>query len=634
MCGFVFSFATGALADPGSAERLARMSQAIAHRGPDQQGQLAMGPAGLAHRRLRIIDLDGGKQPMVSADGQVALVFNGEIYNFKELVPELRALGHTLSGKSDTETLLAAYLSWGEACVDRLNGMFAFVVYDARTGRVFAARDRFGEKPFYYTQTRDTIYLASELKALVAGGVVEPVLDRVALYSYFTLGYITGPRTVYAGVRRLQPGHALRIVGGKLETWRYWSAPTPTAEIDNERDAIARTLELLHDSVRLRLVSDVPLGFFLSGGIDSSAVVAVAHDLLGSNLDTFTIGFDVASHDERGHASFVAKRFGTRHRDFVLRPESTAILEDLAWHLDEPFADDSALATWYLSRMTREHVTVAMSGDGGDELFCGYDVYKAHALSERVRRLPAPMRRAAVAVLRGAPAPNAGVRTKMQKLARNIEDAGLDAGPRFVAKQQTIFRPAVLAGASPLLAPSCVDATDRLLFPELFDAGRHPLDAIAAWQRSNSLVDDMLVKVDRTSMAFALEVRTPFLDHRFAELSNRIALPVKLPGTRTKYVLKRALEGYFPREFLWRRKQGFSVPLNHWFKDDLDGFARKLLLTPGAAVNEVIAPSFIERVLGEHASLKRDWGRSIWALVMFELWAKRAGLKAGGFRLG
>ncbi|MCX5659232.1 MAG: asparagine synthase (glutamine-hydrolyzing), partial [Planctomycetota bacterium] len=484
------------------------MSAAIAHRGPDQQGQLALGPAGLAHRRLRIIDLDGGKQPMSSPDGQVALVFNGEIYNFKELVHELRALGHTLSGKSDTEVLLAAYLAWGEACVDRLNGMFAFAVYDARTNKVFAARDRFGEKPFYFTQTNDAIYLASELKALVAGGVVEPVLDRVALYGYFTMGYVSGPRTVYAGVHRLQPGHALRIIDGQLSTWRYWSPPEPSGEIDNERDAIARTLDLLHDSLRLRLVSDVPLGFFLSGGIDSSAVVAVAHDLLGSNLDTFTIGFDVASHDERPHASYVAKRFGTRHREFVLRPESTSILEDLAWHLDEPFADESALATWFLSRMTREHVTVAMSGDGGDELFAGYDVYKAHILSERVRMLPAPLRQAAVAALRATPAHSAGARSKLQKLARNIEDAGLEAAPRFIAKQQTIFRPELLAGASPALAPACNGATDRLLVPELFDPRLHPLDAIAAWQRGHSLVDDMLVKVDRTSMAFALEVRT------------------------------------------------------------------------------------------------------------------------------
>jgi asparagine synthase (glutamine-hydrolysing) len=622
MCGFVFAYSQdgGGLPD---ASILDRMDNAIRHRGPDAHGAQQTARAAMRHRRLAIIDLTGGRQPMSSADGQVWVVFNGEIYNFKAVRDELAAAGQPTETSSDTEVLLRAYLQWGEACLERLNGMFAFAIYDGRSESVFAARDRFGEKPLYILERGGTLYLASELKALVDAGLVEKRLDPVALYNYFTSGYVMGPRSVFRGVRRLQPGHWLKASGTALQEKRYWAPPAPSEERADEPAILRELTELLADSVRLRLVSDVPVGFFLSGGVDSSAVVALAAEVSGTRLETFSVGFEEPRYDEREHARFVARRFGTRHHEFVLKPAGTEVIEEIAWHADEPFADASALPTWYLSQLTRQHVTVTLSGDGGDEMFAGYDSYRGHVLSERLRRLPAWMRRAAVTALRSAPASDTGRRTAMLRLARNIEDAALPAGERFVAKQQVAFRRAQLAALSPYLAAQASPENDRALFPQLFDPALSALAGMTLWQQSVSLADDMLVKVDRMSMAHSLEVRAPFLDHRLAELMNRVKFATKLPAGRQKYLLRKAMERYLPASFLWRRKQGFAVPLGHWFKDSLAERVREKLLAPGAMVGQLFERAALERIVGEHARLARDWSHALWTLLMFETWCAR-----------
>jgi asparagine synthase (glutamine-hydrolysing) len=622
MCGFVFAFAHARdrLPDEGL---LARMDETIRHRGPDGQGSVRCGGAAMSHRRLAIIDIAGGPQPMSSPDGRVWIVFNGEIYNFQAVREELAAAGLPLETRSDTEVLLHAYLAWGEACLTRLNGMFAFAIYDARTDTVFAARDRFGEKPLYVMERDGALYLASELKALVAAGVAEKRLDPVALYNYFANSYVMGPRTAFRGVRRLQPGCWLKASAAGVIERRYWSPPQPTQDLHDEEAVAGQVMDILRDSVRLRMVSDVPVGFFLSGGVDSSAVVALAAELNGRRLETFSIGFDQPRYDEREHARYVAARFGTRHHEFRLEPAGIGIIEEIAWHADEPFADSSALPTWYLSRLTRSHVTVALSGDGGDEVFAGYDCYRGHLLSERLRKVPRVVRSAAAAALRRWPAARADQRLRRLHLARNIDDVALEACDRFIAKQQVVFRRDYLAGISPYLAPHATADNDRALFAPLFECAGSPLAGMTLWQQTVSLVDDMLVKVDRMSMAHSLEVRAPFLDHRLAELMNRVDFGTKMPGGRQKYILRKAMERYFPRRFLWRRKQGFAVPLSYWFKDSLGEHVRQKLLAPGAMVGRIFRREALERVIGEHARLARDWSFALWTLLMFEAWCER-----------
>src|SRR5215471_14386858 len=410
MCGFVFAYALSRDGLPDDA-RLDRMNAALAHRGPDASGAARSDRAAMRHRRLAIVALDAGAQPACSRDGLVWLVFNGEIYNFREIRNELRAAGHLVDTDSDTEVLLQAYLEWGRGCLERLNGMFAFAIYDGRTGSVFAARDRFGEKPLYVLERDKTLYLASELKALVEGGLVDKKLDPLAVYSYFATSYVMGPRTIFRDVRRLPPGHWLEArgtdsgssSGAAINQYMYWAPPQPRDDRRDTGSVVRQVLDLLRESTELRLVADVPVGLFLSGGVDSSAIVALAAEVSGRRLETFSIGFREATFDEREHALFVAKRFGTRHHEFVLEPAGIDVIEKIAWHTDEPFADSSAVPTWHLSALTREHVKVALSGDGGDEVFAGYDVYRGHLLSERVRRIPAPIRGAAVAALRALP---------------------------------------------------------------------------------------------------------------------------------------------------------------------------------------------------------------------------------------
>jgi asparagine synthase (glutamine-hydrolysing) len=623
MCGFVMAYARHGGASLPARNCVDRMAASILHRGPDQHGQVVRERVAMAHQRLAIIDLTGGQQPMCTPDGRLWLVFNGEIYNFRALIAELAAAGHPLDTNSDTEVLLNAYRVWGPRCLERLNGMFAFAIYDTVTQSVFAARDRFGEKPLYILETDDVVYLSSELKALGETGALDKRLEPLALYEYFTKGYISGPRTIFRNVRRLPAGHWLDVRDQATCEQLYWAPPKPTEELTDEAEILKRVTDTLRESVQLRLVADTRVGLFLSGGVDSSAVVALASEASSRPVETFSVGFNDARYDERQHARFVARRFGTCHREFVLEPGGVDVIEQIAWHLDEPFADSSALPTWYLSELTRRHVRVALSGDGGDEVFAGYDSYRGHMLSERLRALPSPLLSLTAAALRALPTRDAGLRLARLKLARNIADAALPAGERFVAKQQTAFRRSHVAQLSPYLAPYATAANDRALFAPMFDGECSPLAGMTLWQQSVSLVDDMLVKVDRMSMAHSLEVRAPFLDHRLAELMNRVAFRTKMPEGRQKYILRKAMERYLPAEFLWRRKQGFNAPIRQWFRSDVGDYIVQKVLAPGAMVGHLFGREALETVVGEHKRLKRDWGNALWALVMFETWCDR-----------
>jgi asparagine synthase (glutamine-hydrolysing) len=627
MCGYVVAFVKNPEQIFPQAT-LDAMDGAIRHRGPDQHGQIRLDSVSIGHRRLAVVDLVGGKQPMVSADSRFVLAYNGEIYNHRAVRRELESLGHRFIEQSDTEVLLVAWQRWGADCLARLNGMFTFVIFDRSTMELTAARDRFGEKPLYFLERDDGIYFASELKALVAAGLVEKQIDPAALYSYFTLGYVVGEQSIFRGVRRLLPGHLLDYSeksGARQRAW--WRPPPPTEELLHEQSVTAQALNILRDSVAMQMVADVPAGIFLSGGVDSSSIVALAAEAASRPVETFCIGFDDPRLDERANARFVAERFGTHHHEFVVGPQNLDALEEIAWHVDEPFADQAALPTWFLAQQTRKHVTVALSGDGGDEMFAGYDVYRSHEISERVRKIPAPIRRGAVRALRATAHIGAAGHDRL-RLARNIEDAGLPATERFIAKQQQVFRSSFLHSASPFFGQSATGSFDSRIFAPLHEPAGSPLGAIAHWQQTTSLPDDMLHKVDRSTMAHSLEVRAPLLDYRLAELMNRVSFKVKLPQGKQKYILRQAMAAYFPRDFLWRPKQGFEVPLARWFKGDLQSFMRGRLLAPDAVSRAVLPSSVVDGILRDHAEGRRNWDKAMWALLMFEQWCGAYGVTA------
>jgi asparagine synthase (glutamine-hydrolysing) len=627
MCGFVCAFTKreGFTPEPSV---LNRMDAAMRHRGPDQEGARTIGPFSARHRRLSIIDLEGGRQPMDSADGKVCVVFNGEIYNYKELAAELRAAGHAVRCASDTAVLLAAYLAWGDSFLERLNGMFAFVLYDEReTPRILAARDRFGEKPLYILENDDAVYFCSELKALHAGGLMPKQLDPIGLYSYFTLGYVVGPRTIVTGVSRLAPRHAMTLdAAGTRREWAFWSIPRQQNELTSVKEATNAVLDSLRESVRLRMIADVRVGFFLSGGVDSSSLVALASEITRERLQTFSIGFREESFDERAYARVVAQRFGTNHHELVMEPSSLELAEEVAWSADEPISDDSLIPAWHLSRMTRDHVKVALSGDGGDELFAGYALYRGHLVSEAVRRVPAWIRFSIARGLERWPSARPELRFRLLRRARNLRDCSLEGHQRFVAKQQAIFRRDQLGPLCEGLSALCTEDTDRLLFEPLFSERRSVLAGIAQWQQAINLVDLLLFKIDRMSMAHSLEVRAPFLDHRVAEVAARIPFRLKLSMGRTKYILRKAMDRYFQGDFLWRRKMGFNVPLHLWFRGDLGGFLQAQLLRSHSVVRALFGHDHLSELIGSHEAMRRNWGRTLWALLMFEMWCRRYGV--------
>jgi asparagine synthase (glutamine-hydrolysing) len=616
MCGIngVFHYA-GGVADPGLLERQARVQR---HRGPDDAGLWHEGPVGLAHRRLSIVDLSSaGHQPMPNEDGSLRVTYNGELYGWPAMREKLAARGHRFLGTSDTEALLHLYEDHGDDLFVHLRGMFAFALFDRPRQRLLLGRDRLGIKPLYWHDDGRRIVFASELKALILDPSVPRDVDHEALASYLAFQYVPGPSTIWRGVQKLPPGHRLicDAAGPRIE--RYWSIPVEAPRDWTDGEARERLRALLTEAVRLRMVADVPLGAFLSGGIDSSAVVALMSEASSRPVKTFSIGFEAEEASELAHARRVAEHLGTDHHEFVVRPDAMTDLPSLVWQMDEPFADASMLPTYHVSRIAREQVTVALSGDGGDELYAGYTTYDWARQYAAADHIPAVLRRAA-AVPAGWLHGDDPLGRKLHRLGQSVVDRHLDVTacfpPRDLERLLAEEFRAGLGGFDPRDAYRARHADmARALgaVPALL-----PLDA------ATYMVDDVLTKVDRTSMLCSLEVRVPLLDHHVVEAVASMPFGMKLRNGVTKWILKEAVRDLLPPETLARGKQGFGVPLERWFGTGFETLAREALLDRRAAGRGWFEPREVERLLADRVTRPERSTRRLWTLVCLELWAQ------------
>ena len=599
----------------------------LEHRGPNAYGQFDTGCGYIGQNRLSIIDLVTGDPPITNEDGSVAVVLNGEIYNYRQLHDQLVRDGHRFSSKGDTETI--AHLAEDLPPVGvarRLDGMFSFAVWDNRRGRIVLGRDRVGKKPLYYWHGRGRLVFGSEIKAVLADPGVPRELEDGAISAYLTFGYVPTPRTFFAGVRSLPPGHVLTFEpGGEPVIERYWEPPVVgngSSRLELPlADAGREVRSLLTDAVSRRLISDVPLGAFLSGGIDSSAIVGIMASLMNQPVETFTIGFeDDDGFDERPFAAAVARRHGTNHHEFVVHPDAVDLVEKLVWHHDQPFGDSSAIPTYLLSEVTARHVTVALSGDGGDELFAGYERFAAGLAARRYASLPAPLRGAVGGALNLLP-PGAlrGKAARAQRFA-GVAARGLPDAYRcwisFIAEED---RDALLDGNRDDWGIEDYRAIWR------GSAGAHPLDRLLDLNLRTYLLDDLLVKADRMSMAHALEVRSPFLDADLIAYATRLPPSLKARGLSLKRVLKAAVADLLPKEILERGKRGFGVPLDRWFREDLRGYVETTLGARDARVRNHLVPEALDRMLAEHDSGARNHGHALWTLLTLEVFLRREG---------
>jgi len=605
---------------------LGRMNDALWHRGPDDGGVHVEPGLGIAHRRLSIIDLAGGHQPLFNEDHSVAVVYNGEIYNFQPLMRELAAAGHRFRTRCDTEVIVHAWEQWGERCVERFRGMFAFAVWDRNRKTLFLARDRLGIKPLYYAVLADGhLLFGSELKALMVHPGLARALDPRAVEEYFALGYVPEPRTIFAGVHKLEPGYTLAMQRGRAPAAprRYWNVQF-SAQIRDQDAACEGLIERLAEAVKIRLVAEVPLGAFLSGGVDSSAVVAMMARAMHEPVKTCSIAFGDPAFDEAAHARSVADLYHTDHSVYRLDPDDFDLVDRLAGLYDEPYADSSALPTYRVCELARRRVTVALSGDGGDEGYAGYRRYRWHLYEERLRGLfPRGLRRPlfgllgrvypkldwAPRVLRGKSTFQALARDPIQGYFHNFSLLP-DALRRRLYSDR--FR-------SELAGYRAIEVFER----HLADAPDHPLSQVQYLDFKTYLPGDILTKVDRASMAHALEVRVPVLDHELVEWSATVAPELKFRAGQGKYVFKKALEPYLPEAILYRPKMGFAVPLARWFRGPLRARVREALLGPTLADLGLFRAEVLEELVSQHQCGRRDYSAALWSLLMFESFARR-----------
>ncbi len=627
MCGIVGIFDTTGRRAVDRA-LLARMNERQLHRGPDEGGLHVEPGLGLGHRRLSIIDLSGGRQPMHSADGNAVLTYNGEIYNFRQLRKELEPLGYAFHTTSDTEVLLAAWQAWGEACVERLRGMFAFAVWDRVGQTLFLARDRLGIKPLYYTLLPDGQFLfGSELKALRCHPQFPAQIDPTAVEDYFGFGYIPEPKSIFRNVFKLEPGHTLTLTRGQTgcRPRRYWDVQFDARTPGSERDLAAELIERLREAVGLHMVADVPLGAFLSGGVDSSAVVAMMAGLSEQPVNTCSISFGDPAFNEAGYAHLVAERYATAHRVEQVDPDAFDLVDRLSGLYDEPYADSSALPTYRLCELTRRHVTVALSGDGGDENLAGYPRYRWHRQEDGLRRvLPDALRRPLVGLL-----------------ARLYPEGAWVPGPLRARKTLQSIARGSLEGYFHSMAVNS-DAVRRRLFSERLRRELQGYRAVEVFERHASngphrdaqslaqyldlktyLPGDILTKVDRASMAHSLEVRVPLLDHELVEWIATLPPNLKLKEREGKYIFKRALEAHLPDDILYRPKKGFSVPLRNWFMGPLKEKVKIALLGGVMADCGFFNDRFIAHLIDESQRGRSEHTGSIWSLLMFEAFLRK-----------
>lgn len=624
MCGIAGIFDTRGKR-PIDRDLLARMTDALEHRGPDDRGLHFTPGVGLGHRRLSIIDLSPlGHQPLFNEDGTVCVTFNGEIYNFPELVDRLQALGHTFRSRCDTEVIVHAWEEWKEDCVQHFNGMYAFAVWDETNQTLFLARDRFGEKPLYYSLLDDGQFVfASELKALLVHPSVRRDLDPCAVADYFSYGYVPDPRTIYRGVMKLPPAHSLMLQRGKAAPapHAYWDVAFHVGEQRSEAELCEELIERLRKVVGMRMMADVPLGAFLSGGVNSSAVVAMMSSLSQKPVNTCSISFDDRAYDESQFAQKVAEQFHTNHFSRMVAADDFDLLDRLVTFYDEPFADSSALPTYRVCALARERVTVALSGDGGDEIFAGYRRYYWHQHEDSVRSLLPSFLRRPVFGLMGAVYPKMDRAPRWLRAKATLQNLGRDSASAYFnsvsvvpeAVRQRLFSSSTrrdLHGYEP------IEVLRQHMARAQTDDG---LSQIQYADLKTYLPGDILTKVDRASMAKSLEVRVPLLDHDLVQWVATLPSSIKLKGREGKYIFKKALEPHLPNDVLYRPKMGFAVPLKAWFRGPLRDRVRQIVTTGSLVESGFFDMSYLSRLVDEHQSGGFDHSSPLWSLMMFEV---------------
>jgi asparagine synthase (glutamine-hydrolysing) len=626
MCGIAgIADLAGRPCDPGLVRKLCAE---LGHRGPDEEGYYVNGQIGLGQRRLAILDVAGGRQPMSNEDESVWVTFNGEIYNFKELRQDLEKLGYRFATRSDTEVIVHAYEAYGTDCLKRFRGMFAFALWDQSAQTLFLARDRVGKKPLFYSDLDGQFAFASELQALLQHPRLSREVDWTALDDYLTYGYVPAPKTAFKNIWKLPPAHFITLKIGSdgradVHTERYWQLEYEPKPKMGEEEAAERLLEVLTEAVRLRMIADVPLGALLSGGIDSSIVVALMSQLSERPVKTFSIGFEEQAFNELPYARLVAERYATDHHEVVVRPNALEILPSLVRHFGEPYADSSAIPTYYVAKATRDHVKVALNGDGGDECFAGYDRYLGSRLAERYHNIPAPVRKLALEPLRHLIPDSVPRRHRLRQVKSFLQGAGEPASRRYLrwityfsSKQK---RDLYTQEFQQHLASYDADEWLLRMWDHVARASVDPLDAVLSLDVQSYLPNDLLVKMDIATMANSLEARSPFLDHKVMEFCARLPSSYKLRGLTHKYLLKKTGARLLPSSTLRRRKMGFGVPIGSWMRGELRSWVEDLLLSPRALNRRYFEPAALRRLVRAHME-EEQHPFGLWALLWLEMW--------------
>jgi asparagine synthase (glutamine-hydrolysing) len=624
MCGIVGFVNANSRA--ASRELLERMNARIIHRGPDEDGFFVHESVALAMRRLAIIDLKGGQQPIYNRDKSSVIVFNGEIYNFQELRDDLESRGHVFYTNCDTEVIVHLYDEFGADCVDHLRGMFAFAIWDTRDRSLFLARDRVGKKPVLYAhRPNGDLVFGSEFTALLAHPDISREVDRHAIDSYLSYLCVPAPQTAFKQIRKLEPGHWLRWKDGRIETKRYWQPDFSKKIRISEEEAIEETTRILREATKLRLISEVPLGAFLSGGVDSSTVVALMAEASTQPVKTFSIGFEEQDFSELKYAKRVAEHIGAEYNEFIVRPNALEVLPVLVEHYGEPYADSSAIPTYYVSKETRRYVTVALNGDGGDESFAGYERHAAMRIAEMYHRFPKLFRELLIEKPIGLFPTSELKRSRVRDAKRFLQAASLPKTERYFRWMSTFNRDAKRELYTKDFSEAVSDQNPSAFLDRWFGAanGSGVLDATLLTDQMTYLPNDLLVKVDIASMANSLEARSPFLDHKVIEFAASLPENLKMKRFETKSLLKKVAARLVPPEVVYRRKMGFGVPIGSWFRGEMKDFVRGVLLSEKSLKRGIARPEMIERYVTEHTGGQRDHTFQVWTLLMLELWFQR-----------
>lgn len=624
MCGIVgkYNFYT---MEPVSTELLKTMCDTVSYRGPDDSGVYTDGHIGLGHRRLSILDLSElGHQPMASKDKSIWITYNGEVYNYKLLKKDLMVKGYTFESHCDTEVIIYLYQEYGEDCLKYLRGMFAFAIWDTNKHILFLARDRIGKKPLFYYFDGKTFLFASEIKSILKDQSLKREINFDAFYDYFKYLYVPDPKTIYKNIHKLEPGHYMICTKDGIRKKEYWDISFSKQSNLNEIDIADELLNILDESVRLRMISDVPLGAFLSGGIDSSGIVALMARQQEKQVTTCSIGFDSRDYDEVRYARMIAKQYCTDHHEFTVKENTEEILTDLAYYFDEPFADASAVPTYYVSKVARQSVTVALSGDGGDENFAGYEKYYIDDIENRIRkRIPRLIRKSVLPYL--SDLFSMGNHSIFQKGKTLLKALSHESDYGFFLTN-TEFDDQLWKDLINDDTKRQIGDYDPFTVTEYYynkaDTDNH-LSKILYTDLKTYLPGDILVKVDRMSMANSLEVRAPILDHKVIEFAANIPPNLKFNNGEKKYILKQSFKQILPKEIMYRRKMGFSVPLAQWFREELKEFTSRNLLSTDAGVNNFFNKDILERIWNLHQARTRNYSTILWSLLMFELWFRK-----------